>query len=240
MGGVAYYDKIADLYDITYNEKTGCDHMAQVEWVDGWREKLALPRTVLDLACGTGRHLVRFEELGYACHGIDASVEMLKIAARSLTETRVEQGFFHSFKLRQQVPLVTCFFNALSYCRDLDELGTAVENVRRNLLDGGLFIFDIYCPTSPQRAFSVKTFARGGLQFSRTFVGFPTAEGYRSTMYVIVFDGSSSRIIEETTLRGVFSESGIAEVLISSGLDVLYTGHGYTSESCVFVAQKPL
>jgi ubiquinone/menaquinone biosynthesis C-methylase UbiE len=66
-GGFRYYDRIAHLYDIMYTKERGFDHMAQAQWVDSWRRKLGLPKTMLDLACGTGQHLAAFESLGYTC-----------------------------------------------------------------------------------------------------------------------------------------------------------------------------
>ena len=68
---ISYYQKISRLYDLMYNAETGHDQQAQVAWVDDWREKLGQPKVMLDLACGTGKHLACFEALGYRCIGID-------------------------------------------------------------------------------------------------------------------------------------------------------------------------
>jgi len=234
--GSHYYDKIAHLYDIMYNPDTGFDHMAQVQWVDDWRAKLNLPKTVLDLACGTGQHLACFEALGYATFGIDASRRMLDVAARRLHNTPLQQGFFHSFRRAEEAPLITCFFNALGYNTNLSELRQALQNIRANLLDDGLLVFDVVCTTAAEPVFNVRAFEGNGLQFSRTFIGIPTAEGFKSTLYYVVFDGRSSEVIEETTLRGIFSASDIQTALAECGFVVLYEGSGYTSGLTVFVA----
>lgn len=89
-----YYDKIAHLYNIMYRKETGIDHVAQVQWVDQRREKLGLPKTVLDLACGPGRHLACFAELGYTCSGIDASQAMFATVACRVSDILLLQGFF--------------------------------------------------------------------------------------------------------------------------------------------------
>lgn len=241
VGGVQYYEKIARLYDIMYNEKTGFDYLAQVQWVDNWRIKVGLPPIVLDLACGTGKHLACFESLGYACFGIDASQAMLDIAAKRLTETQLEQGLFHNFELSAAVPLITCFFNALGYNRNLAELGRTLRNIHANLRDNGLLVFDIAFTSSPQNVFKVKEFEGDGYKFSRTVVGIPTAAGYQSTMYLVVFDGTSSEVIEETTLRGGFSCAEIKTALSNCDFTVLYEGSGYYSTgttTTVFIAQK--
>ena len=233
-----YYDKIAHLYDIMYNPDTGFDHMAQVRWVDDWRAKLNLPKTVLDLACGTGQHLACFEALGYATFGVDASQPMLDVAARRLHNTPLQQGFFHSFRLADKAPLITCFFNAFSYNTHSSELRQALQNIRAHLLDNGLLVFDILCTSAPQAVFNVRVYEGSGLQFSRTFIGMPTAEGFKSTLYYVVFDGQSSELIQETTLRGMFSAGDIQTALAECGFVVLYEGGGYSPSLTVFVAQR--
>jgi SAM-dependent methyltransferase len=237
-GAGQYYDKIAHLYDIMYNAETGFDHRAQVQWVDDWREKLELPKTVLDLACGTGPHLACFEALGYECFGIDASRGMLEIAARRLDRTHLEKGFFHDFRLAEQVPLVTCFFNALSYNRNRAELRGALGNIHANLCDKGLLVFDLVCTTSAQPVFGVREFKGGGLELSRTFVGIPTKEGFESTIYYVVFDGASSETTKETTVRGTFTEDDVREALSDCGFTILYEGSGYSPITPAFVAHK--
>jgi SAM-dependent methyltransferase len=237
-GAGQYYDKIAHLYDIMYSPEEGFDHEAQVAWVDTWREKLDLPRTVLDLACGTGQHLARFEALGYRCYGVDASRAMLEIAAGRLEGACLELGRFHTFQLPERVPLATCFFNALSYNRDLEELRGTLQNVHTNLANAGLFVFDLVCTPSPKRVFAVREFEGGGLKFSRTFVGIPTTAGFESTMVYVVFDGTSPYLIEETTVRGIFTGEDIRQALAACGFTVLYQGSGYAPAASVFVAQR--
>jgi SAM-dependent methyltransferase len=237
-----YYDKIAHLYDIMYTKETGIDHVAQVQWVDQWREKLGLPKTVLDLACGTGQHLACFAALEYTCSGIDASKAMLAVAARRLQGIPLSHGLFHTFQLPAPVPIITCFFNAMQYNRTLDELRTALRNIHANLRESGMFIFDILCTTTsqtvPQPVFQVKEFAGEGLRFSRTFVGVPTADGFQSTMYYVVFDGVSTEVIRGTTLRGMYSAEEVKRALTDCGFTVLYNGNGYSSVLTVFVTQK--
>ncbi len=235
---IDYYDKIAPLYDTMYGEPTGFDRMAQAEWVDEWREKCGLPKSVLDVACGTGQHLACFEALGYRCAGIDASRAMLHIARAGLNGTALAQGQFHTFRHHSQVPLITCFFNSLTYTLTRDDLRRAFENIHYHLSYNGLFIFDLFCAAAPTPVFSVKTFEANDLKFSRTLVGQPTAAGFLSTMYYVIFDGLTTRVIEGTTLRGIFSEADIRQTLAECDFTILHTRSGPTTGTLVFVAQK--
>jgi SAM-dependent methyltransferase len=234
---ISYYQKISHLYDLMYNQETGYDHQAQVAWVDGWRARSGLSKQVLDLACGTGKHLACFEALGYVCTGIDGSEAMLQIAATRVHDAQLQQGYFQTFSLSRPVALITAFFNAMGYNKDRKALRATCQNVFDNLSSGGLFVFDMVCVDAPQVIFKVKMYQGEGLRFSRTFSGLPTEEGFKSTMVFVVFDGKSTEVIEETTLRGIFAEADVVEILEAVGFKVLHSGPGYV-ELPTFVAQK--
>ncbi|MCK4433439.1 MAG: class I SAM-dependent methyltransferase [Methanomicrobia archaeon] len=172
--------------------------------VDNWRKKLDLSKKVLDLACGTGKHLKYFRKLGYDCQGIDASHEMLKIAKRKLINVPLEIGFFHNFKLKEKVPVITSFFNSMSYNIDKEELNETLKNVYRNLSHGGIFVFDMICNASPKKVFAVKTFEEENLKFSRTFVGIPTPKGFKSTMLFLTVN--LQRLSRKLRIEEVFQK----------------------------------
>ena len=51
-------------------------------WVQRWQHLLPAGARVLDVACGTGRHMAWLAHGGYACTGIDRSAEALAEASR--------------------------------------------------------------------------------------------------------------------------------------------------------------
>lgn len=237
MTTIDYYEQIAPLYDLMYNDETGFDRMAQAEWVDEWREKCGLSKTVLDVACGTGQHLACFETLGYTCFGVDASRAMLNLARQNSTTATLAQGQFHTFRL-PPVPLVTCFSNSLTYNTSLDDLRRCFENIHHHLDYNGLFIFDVFCTDRAEQVFTVKTFQTNDLKFSRTVVGIPLPNGFQATMYYVIFKGDTSEVIEETTLRGIFSEAQVRQTLAECDFTILHTRSGSATGTSIFVAQK--
>ena len=237
-GANKYYNKIAKIYDLMYNKKTGVDHKAQVKWVDNWARKLNLPKEVLDLACGTGIHLNYFRKQGYKAQGIDASQGMLNTAKKRLKTVPLKKGFFEDFKLKNKVPIITSYFNAISYNTSLQKLKITFKNIYQNLSDGGIFVFDIFCLDKPKEVFGMKKFESGKIKISRTIVGLPTSNGFKSIRYYVVFDGKKSEIVSESSIRGTFSEKQIIKTLKSSGFKIVYNGKAYATKSNVFVAQK--
>jgi SAM-dependent methyltransferase len=58
------------------------DPMAASAWVKRWSHLIAPGQSVLDLACGQGRHMKWLAQQGHTVTGIDRSVEALDTAAR--------------------------------------------------------------------------------------------------------------------------------------------------------------
>lgn len=233
-----YYNKIAKIYDLIYTKETGFDHEAQVKWVDDWRKKLNLPKKVLDLACGTGIHLNFFKNLKYEYQGIDASQGMLDIAKKRLKGVPLKKGFFENFKLKDKIPIITSYFNAMNHNTNFQKLKSTFKNIYSNLSDDGIFVFDTFCIEKSAGVFVIKKFENEKLKISRTIVGLPTLNGIKSTIYYVIFDGINSEIISETFFRGVFSKEHIIGTLESVGFKVLYNGSGYAQGHNIFVAQR--
>ena len=85
------------FYDLIYSWK---DYPAEVERLDSLiRERKRAPGNgLLDVACGTGRHLELLRER-YQVEGLDADPEMLAIAAARLPGVRLHRGDFLDFDL---------------------------------------------------------------------------------------------------------------------------------------------
>jgi SAM-dependent methyltransferase len=104
---------------------------------------------VLDVCCGTGQLAAHFLQQGYTVTGIDLSEEMLHYA-RGNTARYVEDGkarFLQrdaaDFDLPAQFGLAVSTFDALNHLPDEDSLCACLRCVRRALVPGGLFVFDL-------------------------------------------------------------------------------------------------
>lgn len=105
------------------------------------------PARVLDLACGSGRHVRRFEELGYTAFGVDLSPESIAQArAQSAHPERYRVADMRTFAEElgtdDAMDVVTCLFTSFGYFSlDADQMQTLFQ-VRKALRSGGKFILD--------------------------------------------------------------------------------------------------
>lgn len=142
------YQKFARVYD-----KIGSDQFSIRMF--GYTQRLLdrlgyRPRSVLDLACGTGTAAVMWADHDIVTFGIDGSEQMLAIARKKADACGVDISFSHqpltSFALPQRVDLVTCYFDSLNYLLTLADLTACFKSARRALHDRGYFIFDVNTP----------------------------------------------------------------------------------------------
>lgn len=105
------------------------------------------PKSVLDLACGTGTAAIYFAKEELKVYGVDGSVHMLNVAKRKAEREKVHIDFFHAdmrrFSLPSKVDLAISLFDSLNYLTELDDLVKAFSSVKKNLVNGGFFMFDM-------------------------------------------------------------------------------------------------
>ncbi len=108
------------------------------------------PKMVLDLACGTGEIACEFAKRGYDVLGVDASREMLSIAADKAKGLANPPFFIHQrmekLKLLKKVDAVVSCLDSINYLASKKTLHTTFLRVGRSLKPDGLFIFDINTP----------------------------------------------------------------------------------------------
>ncbi len=106
--------------------------------------------SVLDCACGTGRHAILFAKNGLSVTGIDIDPEMIRLArenaAASEVEVRFEEAAFS--ELRRLFPsprfdAVICVGNSLSQLSGLPAVKTAVRNMAAVCRPGGMLVLHL-------------------------------------------------------------------------------------------------
>ena len=108
-----------------------------------------LPRvhSVCDLGCGTGTTALAFARRGLKVYAVDLSPTMCRQARgkarRAGLPVRVICADMRTFRLPEQIDLVTCEFNPLNHLPHRADLVRAARSVARALRPGGYFYFDL-------------------------------------------------------------------------------------------------
>ena len=113
------------------------------------RESL-VPRTAVDLACGTGSVALRLAEKGLQVIAVDMSVEMLTVAQQKAVEVGVYPQFvcqqLQQLHLPKGVDLAVCALDSIDYILNPEDCKKAIQRIYKALNPGGCFIFDVNTP----------------------------------------------------------------------------------------------
>ena len=142
------YGALAASYDRLTND---VDYGAWVDFAHAILEKEGLkPRTVADLACGTGSATRILAERGYQVTAVDLSEDMLTEAMDKCSDLENLPTFVHQnlaeLRLPRAVDMAVCCLDSLDYILDPEDCAAAIWQTYRALNPGGIFIFDVNTP----------------------------------------------------------------------------------------------
>ena len=142
----------ARYYNLLYRDK---DYAGETAFVlEIMKKHGCIPRTLLDLGCGTGRHAVEMTRQGVQVTGVDMSETMLTIGQENIRDLNrsgfsaplpeLLQGDARSVRLGKQFDAVVSLFHVMSYQNTEEDALAVLETAREHLKPGGLFFFDFW------------------------------------------------------------------------------------------------
>ena len=103
--------------------------------------------SVLDLACGPGRHSIELARRGYQVTGIDRTSPYIEEARRRAVESAVDAEFvvadMRSFVRPEAFDLAINLFSSFGYFEDEEDHRRVIRNVHASLRPGGRLIVEI-------------------------------------------------------------------------------------------------
>lgn len=97
--------------------------------------------TLLDLGCGTGKHIEAFGER-FVCEGLDADRTMLDIARDRNPSAHFQLGDLIGFNVGKRFDVVICLFGSIAYLPNAGRLDQALASIARHLRPGGVAIVE--------------------------------------------------------------------------------------------------
>lgn len=133
------FDRTARWYDAFYAH---VDYEAEAEEITAIvRELNPGARSLLDVACGTGRHLARFRR-HFDCAGTDVEPGMVAVACETLPLVPLEVADMVELDLGRKFDAVTCLFSSIGYTVQPGRLTGAVRAMAGHLNPGGVLVVE--------------------------------------------------------------------------------------------------
>jgi ubiquinone/menaquinone biosynthesis C-methylase UbiE len=220
------FTKSARFYDSLYAFK---DYAAAAQRMrDVVRSRHPDARTLLDVACGTGRQIEALSG-DFAVEGLDLNPDLLAIARGRLPDTPLHHADMTSFDLGRRFDVVTCLFSSIAYVRTLENMRQAVARMAAHLAPGGLLLVEPW--------FSVESYWTGTI--TANFVNEPDLK--IAWMYVserrdrlsvldihyMVGQPSGVETFSEVHEMGLFSPDEYAAAVRDTGLAHEYDPQGF-------------
>ena len=223
MTGTTAYIESARVYDALCRHK---DYRGASRTLAGIiRHAAPHARTLLDVGCGTGRHL---EHLGarFGVEGLDLSREMLAIARERCPGVRFHQGSLVDFALPRRFDVVVCLFGSIGYTRTSRNLQNAVSCMARHLRPGGVLIIEPW--VTPERFVAGRVvFDRvddPDLKIARMYVTRRRGAVSIFDSHYVVASAEGVAHFKERQELGLFTDAQYRTVIQNAGLTVTATG----------------
>jgi SAM-dependent methyltransferase len=135
-----------------WNTETECDFIEAAMEAHGPANaaKGNTARRVLDLGCGSGRHLAGLARRGWRGVGIDPSPEMVRFvqeqAAGERLDIKAAMGDLLAFEVSGPFDAAICFMDTFRFLLANEEIIAHLRAVAALLAPGGLYLTDFWVP----------------------------------------------------------------------------------------------
>src|SRR5262245_23064668 len=117
------YDRFVPFYDDMFAFK---DYGGEADYlVDVIRRHDPVARSLLDVACGTGRHLEHLRR-EFQVEGLDINTRFLEMARHRLPGVTLHEGDMTEFDLGRSFDVVTVLFSAIAMTLTVDALERSI------------------------------------------------------------------------------------------------------------------
>lgn len=137
------FDLYSKYYDLLYKDKP---YDLEADYVfDTLTQQNSSIQKVLELGSGSGSHAYWLAQRGWEITGIEKSESMVALAeAKHIKKFHPMQGDITDFKLDKKFDAAISLFHVVSYLNSNEEVLDCFTNVNLHLVEGGLFLFDVW------------------------------------------------------------------------------------------------
>ena len=218
----------AAIYDVVFAAK---DYAGEAEHVHRIvQERLPGAASLLDVACGTGRHLEQLRRW-YTVEGLDLDPAMLERARERLQNVPLHEGDMRSFDLGRKFDAVTCLFSSIAQVRTGDGLRDAARAMGRHLRPGGVLVVEPWISPDEHAAHGepwVELFEQPGVKVA--VMETSTLEGrlWIEDAHYLVWTSEGIEHLQEREATGAFRHEHHLAAFRDAGLAVDHDPVGLT------------
>ncbi|REK77007.1 class I SAM-dependent methyltransferase [Paenibacillus paeoniae] len=211
----------SELYDAIYSFKNYEQEAAVIkELID---RKHPNARTILDVACGTGKH-ASFLQLSYVVDGIDLNESHIEAARKRNPKSQFTVDDMTNFQLNRTYDVITCLFSSIGFAKTLVGVEQAVRRFKEHLKPDGILLIEAWFTPDDWQPGYVSTLQYESEDCKISRMSHSSTVGSISVLHFDYLIGRRDGIqhVQETLELGLFSREELTELFISEGLCVEY------------------
>ncbi|MHA1671744.1 MAG: methyltransferase domain-containing protein [Promethearchaeota archaeon] len=233
------YDNFAKIYDLIYEfldyEKTAKKIKKLI-----LKNKRTEVNTLLDIACGTGRHL-NYLKKDFKCTGIDISDQMLDVARKNFTDIRFIQADMIELDLKDKFDAIICLFSSIGYVKTYENLKKTINNFASHTNQGGVVIIEPWLTKSNviDGLASMTTYESDDIKIARQCVSKIDGDLTRFVMhYLIAKKDEDVTYFKDSHELGLFDTDKTLQMMEEAGFETKYLKKGLETERGLFIGVK--
>ncbi len=232
------FTKSAAFYDLLYSFK---DYAAEADKVRRVIDAAnnSSGRRLLDVACGTGRHLHHLKE-HFDAEGLDLDTELLTIARRRLPDLQFTHADMVDFDLGRRFDAIVCLFSSIGYVATLEKLRVTARTFTRHLEPGGVVVVEPWLTPDALRPGHVQAWLAeaSDLKVARMSSSDLQADRWVLNFHYLVGTSEGVQHFTEEHHLGLFTTEDYLNAFTDAGLHVNYDPEGIIGRGLV-IGVKP-
>ena len=230
------FEKSPHLYDTLYSFKDYESEVVKLRDIIGRHHRSAV--SVLDVACGTGKHIEILRD-HYEVEGLDIDAKLLEIARARNPEVTFHAGDMITFDLGRRFDVVVCLFSSIGYVQTRENLLRATESLARHVAPGGLLLIEPWLTPEvfTEGHVGLVTVDEDDVKVARMNVARLVDGLSVLDLHYLVGTAQGVEHFVETHRLGMFTDDEYREAIASAGLELRQredlTGRG------LYVAVRP-
>jgi len=207
------------------------ENVDYVRWADYIDKLFAVhnyrPKSILDIACGTGSATVLLAQKGYSMSGIDRAREMILKAREKSKKLGVNillwQQDMEHLAVSKPYDAALCLYDSINYIITEEDMSQFFQRVSEALVPNGIFIFDITTEYNIVKHFHMKTFAETEENFSYIWRNMYSHKEKLCKTILTFFlkDNDQYQKYEELHIQKIYTVSEIKNLLEQAGYKML-------------------
>jgi ubiquinone/menaquinone biosynthesis C-methylase UbiE len=194
---------------------------------------------MLDVACGTGNHIVYLKKY-FNISGVDIDKDMLRIARKKLPGTKFIRGDMRTFKPNELFDVIVCLFSAIGHLKTYTNLEKTIKNFSGHLKTGGIMIIEPFVTPEKylEKNLYVDFIREPDLKLARMSISKRKGNIAVLEFHFLVGEKEKIRYFIDRQFLGMFEKKKVLSMIKVAGLKSKFLKNGLMKSRGLYIGIK--